>query len=74
MFLQWADCSHVYACIAVRSIVWNLSIRAGLRVLASAADSSNYKTHIMHPFVAFVKPGLFLQIVLRGSLLSMFNR
>ena len=31
-------------------------------VLASAADS--YKALKMHPFVAFVKPGLFLQLVL----------
>ena len=55
---------HMFSFLTVRSIVWNLSIRAGFTVLASGADSSNYKPLKMNPFVAFVNPGLFLQIVL----------
>ena len=54
----------MFSFLTVRSIVWNLSIRAGFTVLASGADSSNYKPLKMNPFVAFVNPGLFLQIVL----------
>ena len=30
MFLQWADGSYVPVSITARTIVWNLSIRAGL--------------------------------------------